>query len=138
MFIIYGCSIKILDISDLELSNIVEDCDNINLTVKKDTIKSSKENITLVLENKTEYEYYYGDDFELEVELNNEWYKVLFDKSSEFTEIRLVLKGNGESEEEIELSNYFLDLPDGKYRIVKTFYLDGVKIVVVGLFNIKK
>ncbi|MBQ8999621.1 MAG: hypothetical protein IJ086_13150 [Clostridium sp.] len=30
------------------------------------------------------------------------------------------------------------DLPDGKYRIVKNFYLDGAKTVVVGLFNINK
>lgn len=137
MFIIYGCSSKTLDISDLEPSNIVVEYDNINATVKEDTIKSSKENITLVLENKTEYEYFYEVDFELEVELDNNWYKIPFDKNPEFIEIGLILKENSESKEEIELSKYFSDLPDGKYRIVKTFYLDGEKTVVAALFNIK-
>ena len=107
MFILYGCSIKTLYISDLEPLDIVVDYDNINLTVKEDTIKSSKENITLVLENKTEYEYFYGVDFELEVELDNKWYKVPLDKNPAFIEIGLLLKGNSESEEEIELSKYF-------------------------------
>ena len=111
---------------------------NINITVKEETIKSSKENITLVLENKTEYEYFYGVDFELEVELDNKWYKIPFDKNTAFIEIGLLLKGNGESKEEIELYKYFSDLPDGKYRIVKTFYLDDEKTVAVGLFNIKE
>ena len=75
MFIFYGCSSKTLDVSNLEPSDIVIDCDNINVTVQEETIKSSKENITLVLENKTEYEYFYGVDFELEVELDNQWYR---------------------------------------------------------------
>lgn len=138
MFIFYGCSRKTLDVSSLQPSDIVIDCDNINVTVQEETIKSSKENITLILENKTEYEYFYGVDFELEVELDNQWYKIPFDKNHEFIEIGLILKGNGKSNEEIELSKYFSDLPEGKYRVVKTFYLDGLKNVVVGLFNIKK
>lgn len=138
MFILSGCSSKTLNISDLEPSNIVVDCDNINIKVKEDTIKSSKEKITLVLENKTEYEYSFGVDFELEVELDDNWYKIPFDKNPEFIEIARLLKGNSKSKEEIELSKYFSDLPDGKYRILKTFYLDGQKTVVAGLFNIKK
>ena len=138
LFILYSCSSKTLDVSNLERSNIVVDCDNINVTVQEDTIKSSKENITLVLKNKTEYEYFYGVDFELEVELDNQWYKVPFDKNPEFTDLGLLLKGNSESNEKIELYKYFSDLTDGKYRIVKNFYLDGAKTVVVGLFNINK
>lgn len=137
LFILYSCSSKTLDVSNLEPSNIIVDCDNINVTVQEDTIKSSKENITLVLENTTEHEYFYGAYFELEVELDNQWYKVPLSKNAEFNEIGLLLKGNGESNEEIELSKYFSDLPDGKYRILKDFYLDGAKTVIVGLFNIK-
>lgn len=133
-----GCSINSLNVSDLEPSNIVVDYDNIKATVQEGTIKSSKENINLVLENKTEYEYSYGVDFELEIELDNKWYKIPFDEKPEFIEIALILKGNDESNEEIELSKYFSNLPDGKYRIVKTFYRDGIKSVIVGLFNIKK
>lgn len=138
ILILCGCSINRLNVSDLEPSNIVVDYDNIKATVQEGIIKSSKENINLVLENKTEYEYSYGVDFELEVELDNKWYKIPFDKKPEFIEIAVILKGNGESNEEIELSKYFSNLPDGKYRIVKTFYHDGIKNIVVGLFNIKK
>ena len=138
LFLLYGCSINSLNISDLEPSNIVADSNNISITIQEDTINSSKEAITLVLQNKTAYEYFYGVDFELEVESNNQWYKVPFDKNAAFIEIGLILKANSESTEKIELSKYFSDLPDGKYRIVKTFYLDGKQNLVVGLFNIKK
>lgn len=138
LFILYSCSSKTLDLSALEPSNIVVDCNKINVTVQENTIKSSKENITLVLENKTEYEYFYEAYFELEVKLDNQWYKVPLSKNAEFNEIGLLLKGNSESNEEIQLSKYFSDLPDGNYRILKDFYFDGAKTVVVGLFNIKK
>lgn len=76
LLLLYSCSNKTLDVSDLEKSNIAVDCDNINITVQEDTIKSSKENITLLLKNKTEYEYFYDLYFELEVELDNQWCKV--------------------------------------------------------------
>lgn len=138
IFTLYGCSMNHLNVSDLEPSNIVVDYDNIKATVQEGTIKSSKENINLVIENKTEYEYSYGVDFELEIELDNKWYKIPFDENSEFIEIALILKGNEESNEEIELSKFFSNLPDGKYRVVKTFYRDGIKSVIVGLFNIKE
>lgn len=138
LLLLYSCSNKTLDVSDLEKSNIAVDCDNINVTVQENTIKSSKENITLLLKNKTEYEYFYDLYFELEVELDNQWCKVPFNKNHEFNDIGLLLKGNGVSNEEIELSKYFSDLPDGKYRIAKNFYLDGAKTIVVGLFNINK
>ena len=138
IFIFCGCSNNTLNISGLELSTIVIDSDHINATVEEGTIKSSKETITLVLENKTEYQYFYGVDFNLEVQIDNNWYKVPFDKNPEFIEIGLLLMGDSESQEKIELSKYFSDLPDGKYRIVKTFYLNDAKTVVGGLFNIKK
>lgn len=138
IFLFCGCSSNILNISDLEQSDIVVDCNNINIKVKQDTIKSWKENITLILENKTGYECFYGVDFTLEVELDEIWYKVPFNKDYGFNEIGLILKGNSESEETIELSKYFSNLPDGKYRIVKSFYVKDEKIDSVGLFNIKK
>lgn len=137
MFILSSCSSKTLNISDLEPSTIVVNYDNINATTKEDIITSSKENITLVLENKTEYEYYYGLYFDLEVELDNNWYEVPFNKNPEFKEIGVCLNGNSTNEEKIELSKYFDTLPEGKYRIIKSLYLDGEKIVVAALFEIK-
>ena len=137
MFILSGCSSKTLNISDLEPSTIVANYDNINAITKEDIITSSKENITLVLENKTEYEYFYGLYFDLEVELDNNWYKIPFDKNPEFKEIGVRLNGNSTNEEKIELSKYFSSLPQGKYRITKSFYLDGEKIDVAAPFEIK-
>lgn len=138
MFIFYSCSSKSLSISDLEPSIIVVNNDNINAVIKEDIITSSKESITLVLENKTVYEYSYGFSFNLEVELDINWYKVPFDKNAEFREIGLCLNGNSTGKEEIELSKYFDNLPEGKYRITKSFYLNGEKIDVGAPFEIKK
>jgi len=137
MFILSGCSSKTLNISDLEPSTIIVNHDNINATTKEDIITSSKENITLVLENKTEYEYFYELYFYLEVELDNNWYKIPFNKNAEFKEIGLCLNGNSTNEEKIELSKYFANLSENKYRITKSLYLDGEKIYVAAPFEIK-
>lgn len=136
MFVFYGCSSNKFNDSGLEQSTIIVNQDNINATIKDNIIKSSKENITVVLENKTEYEHSYGFDFNLEIELDNNWYKVPFDKNPQFIEIAIILKGNGKSEDVIELSKYFTNLPEGKYRIVKSLYLDGEEIVVSAPFEI--
>ena len=138
MVFMYGCSSRTLNVSDLEPSNIIINKDDITAKIKEDIIMSSKEDITLILENKTDYEYSYGVDFSLEVELDNKWYKVPFDKNSAFIEIGVVLKGNSESKEVLELSKYFSDLPDGKYRIVKTFYHDGKETFVEAPFEVRK
>ena len=50
MFIFYGCSRKTLDVSSLQPSDILIDCDNINITVQEETIKSSKENMNTFME----------------------------------------------------------------------------------------
>lgn len=138
MFAFYGCSNNTLNTSNLEQSIIVVNQDNINAIVKEKIITSSKESITLILENNTDNDYIYGVDFKLEMELDNCWYEVPFKTDSSFIEIGLILKANSKKEEVIELYNYFNDLPEGKYRIVKTFYLDNEKIVVTSTFKIKK
>lgn len=79
----------------------------------------------------------------MRVILNQKWNLIIIGirypstKLMNLQKLDYFLKENDKSEEEIELSKYFSDLPDRKCRIVKIFYLNGEKTVVVGLFNIK-
>ena len=137
IFILSGCSNNNLNVSALEPSNIVIKEYGIKAELKEAIIKSSKENITLILENKTEYEYFYGVDFSLEIEANNTWNKVPFKEEPVFIEIAIILKANSKQEEVIDLYNYFGNLPEGKYRIIKSLYKDGEKVVVSAPFEIR-
>ncbi|MPQ45185.1 immunoglobulin-like domain-containing protein [Clostridium tarantellae] len=135
--VFYGCSSNTLNFSDLEPSTIVVNHDNISAIIKENIIRSSKEDITLILENKTQYEYYYGEYFNLEIELDNSWYKVPLDKNLDFKDLAIILKENSKSSDIIKLSKHFTNLPEGKYRIVKSLYLDDEETIIVAPFEIK-
>lgn len=137
ILLLCGCSSKGFNTSHLNISNTIADCDNITLTVEEPTIKSFKEPITLIFKNTSNQEYCYGVDFKLEINLDDEWYEVPF-TSGEFIDIGIILDKNAEREETIDLSKYFSNLPEGTYRIVKTFYSNGLENVVVGSFKIEK
>lgn len=137
MFIFYGCSSNNFNASDLEQSTIIVNYNNVNATTKESVIQSVKDDIGIVLENKTEYQYSYGEAFVLEVKLDNNWYKVPFDKNPQFLEIAINLKAHSKNEEVVELDKYFNNLPDGRYRIVKSLYHNGEEIVVMAPFEIK-
>lgn len=137
MIFLYGCSGKNLSVSDLKPSTIVVDTEHVNALVKEGEIASSEEEINLVLENKTEYKYFYGLYFTLEIQSNNIWYIIPFAKNSNFIERGMILNSNSQDSMPIKLSEYFDYLPEGKYRIVKSLYLDAEEIIVVAPFEIK-
>lgn len=132
-----GCAKNAFRPSDLEPSTAMITEGEINGSVKESSIQSLDKNITLVFENLTDTEYYYGLAFVLEVELEGSWYQVPFDEEVAFIEIAMFLEGNAATEEVIDLSTYFKNLPAGKYRIVKDFWTDNQTVTIAPTFEIK-
>lgn len=140
-YVSYAIKIKVEDSKNtsanlgLEKSDIVVNSEKVNAKIKENTIKKGTQSITLILENKTDKEIAYGKEFSLEKEQDGQWYKVPFKEEVAFIEIAMLLKPYESSEEEINLS-YFKNLQPGKYRVVKTIYLDDDKINVGATFEI--
>lgn len=134
-----GCSNKTLDAPNLKPSNItLEEMKQGNISVELEKeIYSQNETISFTLKNNTDQEYYYGVDFTLEVQLdNNCWYEVPFDNQIAFIEIAKILSSNSTSIENIDLSLGFSSLDNGNYRIVKRLHSDGMLTTVTVPFII--
>lgn len=132
-----GCTSQTFRPSDLEPSTAMITAGDIKGRVKEGSIESLEEKITLVFDNLTDAEYYYGVPFTLEVALEGSWYQVPFDDAIAFIEIAILLEGNGTTEEVIDLSTYFKTLPDGKYRIVKDFHTENKTVTIAPTFEIQ-
>ena len=86
-FTVISCGAKEYELT-LTKNTQIENADDIVMTIKD---KSDKE-LDLVIENKTDDEYVYGYVFELEVEKDENWYRVPFKDNVAFIEIGIILK----------------------------------------------
>jgi hypothetical protein len=59
--------------------------------------------------------------------IDEEWYKVPFKLDVGWDDIGLILEEEATYTE--NLSTYYNDLFDGRYRYYKSFYLDGVEVI---------
>lgn len=135
-FILVGCTKNPFRASDLEPSTAVITEGEIRGSIKEGSIQSLEDKITLVFDNLTATDFYYGVPFTLEVELEKAWYRVPFDKNVAFIEIAMILKRNSSDEEVVELATYFDKLPVGKYRIVKDFQTENKTVTIASTFEI--
>ena len=130
-FTVISCGAKEYELT-LTKNTQIENADDIVMTIKD---KSDKE-LDLVIENKTDDEYVYGYVFELEVEKDEDWYRVPFKDNVAFIEIGIILKPKSNNNENIKLDTCFGELKKGKYRIVKEFYKDEEKKKVFVEFSL--
>lgn len=86
--------------------------------VEGDTFISNP-TITLVLQNNTDTELGYGEEFRLEVKLQNNWYLVDAKPGTSVTAIGILLKPGDTNQHTINLSEFYDKLPSGEYRILK-------------------
>ncbi len=97
---------------ELDKSNI--------MSFKKGTIKNT--GLTLVLNNK-DYDFiYYGEEYSMEIMIDNEWYTIVVNQF--FTDPLYSLKKDSIKEIKINWKYVYGKLEPGKYRIVKKFNTD--------------
>lgn len=93
---------------------------NIVAASMKDTdFSKGRKIITILLENKTDQEFMYGQDPHLEVLLKNAWYTVPVKEGVAWTAIGILLQPGGTNEYTEELDFYYDNLIAGHYRYIK-------------------
>ncbi len=111
--VITGCENK-LNIG--KKSNIELSQSEVYLSIKEKTKKNT--GATLILTNKSNKNFQYGNPYEIEVKKDNEWYKI--DVNLNFTMPAFYLKANETKEMDINWENGYGKLPKGTYRIIKS------------------
>lgn len=99
--------------------DIVNDLDGVTMTVKENTVSSV--GLTVILENQSDKECIYGEDFLLEEEIDGKWYQVpiTLEGNYGFNDIGYNLPSSEMREWAVEWEWLYGSLSKGKYRIVK-------------------
>lgn len=108
-------------LSDLEETSYFEvnELDGVNMMVIDETV--SPTGLTLLFENETDTEFTYGEEYLLEMLIEDEWYEVPApsDEDFAFESIGYLLTENDSEELDVDWEWLFGTLEPGEYRIVK-------------------
>ncbi len=109
---------------------------DVTIKITEGTITEDTENISFLLINESENEYFYGIDPILEKQDNNEWYTVPLKKDVFWPAIAYLLMPESEKEETFEIETYYGSLGKGRYRIIKKLFSEGNEIIAAGEFEV--
>ncbi|MGD6843071.1 immunoglobulin-like domain-containing protein [Bacillus infantis] len=89
------------------------------MTAKEGTV--SRTGMTVILQNHSDKQCIYGEDYRLEKNIGGDWYQVPFaeDGDHAFTGIGYDLGPSDVKEWNVNLEQFYGDLDTGEYRIVK-------------------
>jgi hypothetical protein len=109
--------------------------DKITMEVKQGTLTDSS--ATIIMTNKTEEEYTFGEPYHLEIKNNNTWYILEPKEDLFFTMPAYSLKAGESVEKEYNWEYAYGKLKKGTYRLVTDFSKEPNKIYVAAEFTIK-
>lgn len=111
-----GCT-EIIDWKPTEYNNL-NNFDGVNMNIKEETVSST--GLTVVIENNSETQCIYGEDFLLEKKINEKWYQVpTIIENYGFDDIGYVLEPGEKGEWRVDWDWLYGKLDSGEYRIVK-------------------
>lgn len=93
----------------------------IELLVKPETVRNT--GMTISITNTTDNDLLYGTDFLVEQLFGDTWYETEFNSMS--LSVAVTLRSKDTTEQKISFDNL---LDPGKYRIIKTFDIDGEEV----------
>lgn len=140
MFIVLltGCrTLQGVDINDLKESEYKEEDKEVEISVEEENITSKTEQLTISFNNLSDYDYTYGKDLHLELQMEGKWYVVPTLENVAWEDIGYFLPSNETNELEFPLIDSYGELKKGNYLIVKELYSNGEPIVVFAEFKIK-
>ena len=112
--------------------------EDIQMSVKEQTVAGDAESITLTITNASDKDYTYGAMWTLEAEKNGVWEEVKPLDTMMWIEIAYVISPGQTNEDELTLKDDYGTLKSGNYRIVKTFTdPDGNGSTAYGAFTVK-
>lgn len=110
--------------------------ENVTIEVLEDTI--TRESAEILITDKNEDFYGWGEDFRLEKKRNGNWEKMeTLGDNLIFNALAYLPKENGELKMKVKYGNYYGTLENGIYRIVKSVYDGGYIDLYSNEFEIK-
>ena len=111
--------------------------DKITMEVKQGTLTTSS--ATIIMTNKTDEEYTYGEPYHLEIKHNDSWHILELEPNNDmfFTMPAYSLKAGESVEKEYNWEYGYGKLKKGTYRLVTDFSKEQNKIYVAAEFTIK-
>ncbi len=111
--------------------------DKITMEVKQGTL--TKSSTTIIMTNKTNEEYTYGEPFHLEIKHKDSWHILELEPNNDlfFTMPAYLLKAGESVEKGYEWEHGYGKLKKGTYRLVTDFSKDQNKYYVAAEFTIK-
>lgn len=109
--------------------------EGIALSVSPEVVSDGK--LTLTVSYSGSGEYYYGESYSIEKEVNGEWIVVEPKEGMSFFEIAYLLSPESQGRtQHIDLSYGYGDLPAGRYRVVKNFSGAGGSTALYAPFTV--
>lgn len=117
-----GCANKINQFEIGEISKVEVSDNGVDLLVESDSI--TRTCATLVMENNSQNDVLYGEPYEIEIKIDDNWHKI--NVVINFVESLYLLKVNKSNGFNLEWNHTYGELPSGTYRIIKEFQIDNV------------
>lgn len=96
-------------------SGVVTTDDKVSLSIKDGTLTET--GATLILKNKSDKNFQYGNPYEIEIKKDGEWHKINVELN--FTLPAFILGAMESKEIELDWQNGYGKLAPGEYRIIK-------------------
>lgn len=117
-------------VSEINTEQVERDIDNVNMTIKEGTL--TRVSATIVIEDKNEETYGYGEWFRIDKKEDGEWKELeLIDEDYTFTSIAYIPGEDGISEINENWEDLYGELEDGEYRLVKELYGNEISYIYV-------
>lgn len=101
------------------------DIDKVTIEVDKSTISSKS--ISIIIINNNENELTYGEEFKIQKNVDGEWKNLDYLPNAIWNAMAYVTKGNSQTNKKLNIENYYGELENGTYRVVKPIF-DGTSI----------
>ena len=94
-----------------------------NVTIEVIESSASPNGVTILITDKNEHYYNWGEQFSVQKKVNKEWYDIKYISDTvSFTLIGYMPNQNNQLTQKIDWTKYYGELPTGTYRIVKQVY----------------
>ena len=135
--LLISCGREGFDPGTMEPSPVTEPGEKVTMRLTEDRFDRFPEELNLVITNHTSAEYNYGVDYRLEVELDGGWYVVEPTEDMMFIALGVILPADAINSESLNLAEGYRDLPEGRYRLVKSFYGEGTSTEATAEFLVQ-
>ncbi|MDW7659209.1 MAG: immunoglobulin-like domain-containing protein [Bacillota bacterium] len=92
---------------------------DIQITINNTIITPETQNITMILENKSDIKYIYGKFTTLEIQIDQTWYTIPTKKGVNWTMLAYSLNPHSQVEKVFDLSYFYDKLKPGEYRFIE-------------------